>query len=120
MWTTGKYANGDVGGVHDEHSSAVEQGKVLVKSIAQLFDARTNGIALAGPEPFFQPYGGPRSFEPPAVRDRFDDEDFYETMAQNASPQFLEFETWWRSGGREESLRASVDDDEMRGGTGEA
>jgi hypothetical protein len=54
------------------------------------------------------------------ARDRFDDEDFYETMAQNASPQFLEFETWWRSGGREESLLTSVDEDLKEGGTSEA
>jgi hypothetical protein len=90
--------NCDAAGAVDEQTSSAVDGNGLVKAISQVFDATTNDVAIAGVEPIR------RTYEPPVSRDRLYDPTLDETIWQQGLVQNFEFENWWRSGGREESL----------------
>ena len=98
LWTRDNGTNSDVGGAVDEQSSSAVDGNGLVKAISQPFDASSNDVALAGAEPIH------RTYVPPVSRERLYDSSLDETIWQQGLVQNFEFENWWRSGGREESL----------------
>jgi hypothetical protein len=98
FWTGDNSANSDVGGASDEQISSAVEGNDLDEATSQVLDAPTNDVALAGAEP------NHRTYEPPVRRDPLYDPALDETIVQNGLARNFEFENWWRSGGREESL----------------
>lgn len=98
FWIGDNSINSDVGGADDEQIPTSVDGNDLDKVGSQPVDEEPNDVALSSAEPIL------RTYEPPIRRDLLYDPTLDETIWQKGLVQNFEFENWWRSGGREESL----------------